>query len=67
MWKAGTELQRLTQLQLQLAREFHRVGPVMLKKLQSFCNSWDKDIQAHHGIWCRSVQIHLHVDFVDVR
>ena len=21
----------------------------MLKKLQSFCNSWDKDIPAHHG------------------
>ena len=47
MWKAGTQLQHLTQLQL--AREFHHIEPIMLKNLQSFCNSWDKDILAHHG------------------
>ena len=47
MRKAGTELQHSTDLQL--AREFHHTGPIMLKKLQSFCISWDKDILAHHG------------------
>ena len=60
MRKAGTELQHSTELLL--AREFQRThqGPIMLKKLQSmqsFSNSWDKDILAHHGFGinaCRS-------------
>ena len=68
MWKAGTQLQHLTELQL--AREVHGMEPIMLKKSQSFCNSWDKDswhIMVGHGIWRRSVQTHLQVEFVDIR
>ena len=30
-------------------RESFTTEPIMLKNLQSFCNSWDKDILAHHG------------------